>query len=57
MKKTYFAPETTVVNVEIHHIMEGSETLGISDETIEDASLAESRRHSSVWDDEDDYDD
>ena len=54
MKKIYQNPITTVLKIEMHHIMAGSETLPIS----EDASLAESRRHSSVWDDdEDDFDD
>ena len=56
MKKIYQNPITTVLKIEMHHIMAGSETLPISEETVDDATTAESRHH-SVWDDEDDYDD
>lgn len=64
MKKTYFAPETTVVTVNTRHFFAASlgdltESGGIVDLTEESADEGSSSwsRQGGVWDDDEDYDD
>lgn len=55
MKKIYQNPETKVVRVEVTHMIAASEKMGIG-KPVESASDADSRRGSSLWDWDDEYD-
>jgi hypothetical protein len=55
MKKTYKAPEMSVVFIGQHLLAPVSE-FNKYDTTVSDPNAILSRRHNNAWDDEDDYD-
>ena len=52
MKKTYQNPEMKIVKIQTHHLMAGSEKLGIGGSFGGDNSKIQSRG-AAFWDDED----
>ena len=58
MKKIYFAPETTVVKVEMQQILAGSPVDQVLDKDatpISSGSGIGARRYDDFWDDEEEY--
>lgn len=56
MKKTYIAPELTIVKVETNRIICASEQVNVAEETASQANVTEAdARRYSVWDDEEDW--
>ena len=56
MKKIYFSPQTTIVTIEVQHVIAGSPvgTAVTEEEADQNLDVLSRRNSTSIWDDEDD---